>query len=106
MKQKDLMSRRVLIVRMGTVLGVGLSDPKAWALPKYSDCSFLMDMEVPLAIGTVRTPPFPVKSRDFYILLRLKDLTLPREDMTCLLGTNSSFPFRSNCNKESVIEGS
>jgi hypothetical protein len=90
---------------MGTVLGVGLLAPKAWARPKYSDCSFVMDVEVPLTVGTVRTPPFPVKSRDYYILLRMQDMNLPLEDTVCLLGTASSLPFRLNCNKESVIEG-
>ena len=64
-----------------------------------------MDVEVPLAIGTVRTPPFPVKSRDYYILLRMQGVNLPLHDTMCLLGTATAWSLRSDCNKEPVIEG-
>jgi hypothetical protein len=97
------MSRRELIVKIGAIAGVGLLAHKAWARPKYSDCALVMDVDCPLVVGTLRTTPFAVRSRNYYILLRLRDMNLPWEDTVCLLGT--TWPRRSVCNQEPLIEG-
>jgi hypothetical protein len=96
------MSRRALIASLCVVLGVGLMGAKAWA----SICRFCrkaaVDMPVSLAVGTVRTPEFPVKGQPYLIMIEAEK-RLPFADMNCMLGLETPLP-DPKCNQEPLLQ--
>ncbi len=61
-----------------------------------------MDMPVSLAVGTVRTPEFPVKPQPYLIMIRAEK-RMPFDDMNCMLGLATPMP-EPKCNKEPLLQ--
>jgi len=63
-----------------------------------------LDMPVSLALGTVRSPGFPVKRAKYMIILRAEDGHMPFPKLNCIMGggfvPQDLFP----CINESVLE--
>lgn len=96
------LSRRDLIVGVGGALGVVLLRPTAFAGVWWGGRKPAVDMPVSLAVGTVRTPEFPVK-RDPYLIIIRAEKRLPFADMNCMLGLATPLP-DPNCNKEPLLQ--
>jgi hypothetical protein len=62
-----------------------------------------VDMPVSLAIGTVRTPEFPVISDAYDIMLQAEKL-LPFRDMQCMKGLKDGTLDFQECEKKPLIE--
>jgi hypothetical protein len=98
------MSGRKLIGVVGGMLGVLYMVPSVSAgshkdFPeKYSD----VYMPVSLAVGTVRTPEFPVVVQAYDILIQAQR-SLPINQMQCMMGATSN-PFESkNCTSDDPL---
>jgi hypothetical protein len=98
------MSGRKLIGIVGGMLGVLYMVPSVSAgshkdFPeKYSD----IYMPVSLAVGTVRTPEFPVAVQAYDILIQAQR-TLPISKMQCMMGaTSNPFEFK-NCSSDDPL---
>jgi hypothetical protein len=98
------MSRRKLIGIIGATLGVLIMSPTVSAgsrkdFPeKYSD----VYMPVSLAVGTVRTPEFPVVPQAYDIIIQAQR-SLPISQMMCMMGATSN-PFESkNCTSDDPL---
>jgi hypothetical protein len=85
---------------MGGMMGMLLFG--SWA---FADKRAVIDMPVSLAVGTIRTPEFPVKHDSYLILIRAEK-SLPFADMNCMMGLTSGPLSRYNCNKEPLIQAS
>jgi hypothetical protein len=96
------MSRREPIASLGGVLGAGLMGAKAWAGVCWGCRKPAVDMPVSLAVGTVRTPEFPVKRQPYLIMIRAEK-RLPFDEMNCMLGLTVAMP-DPNCNKEPLLQ--
>jgi hypothetical protein len=66
---------------------------------RYSD----VDMPVSLAVGTVRTPEFPVRHEAYFIMIQAEK-HLPYVDMKCMMGLTAGPTEASECNKEPVLK--
>lgn len=97
------LSRRDLIVGVGGVLGVALLGPKALAGIFWGGRKPAVDMPVSLAVGTVRTPEFPVK-RDAYLIIIRAEKRLPFADMNCMMGLTTGPGDPYNCDKEPLLQ--
>jgi hypothetical protein len=81
---------------IGGILGAVLFVPSSCAGKRpdhpyrYSD----VDMPVSLAVGTVRTPEFPVVNQWYWILLQVEK-PLPFQRMRCMMGVTSGAPIDS-----------
>jgi len=102
----SLVTRRKLLAGIGAAVGANAMARRAWAKPKFSDCAFVMDVEVPLTVGTVRTPEFQVKQKNYYIFVRMtsKDTPAGQDALPCLLGNSFRDEFYK-CAGEAVLEG-
>ena len=60
-----------------------------------------LDMPVSLALGTVRSPEFPVKRAKYEILLRAENGHMPYAEQACLMGVSPAY---SKCNTQSVLQ--
>ena len=99
------MSRRKLIGIICGILGVLLPGPIVSAVGhkehkyRYSE----IDMPVSLAVGTVRTPQFPVKHEAYFIMVQAEK-RLPFVDMRCMMGLeNGTLDFK-DCTKEPLLQ--
>jgi hypothetical protein len=95
-------SRRNLIAGLRGVLIVGLMGATAWAGVCWGCRKPAVDMPVSLAVGTLRTPEFPVKRQPYLIMIRAEK-RLPFDDLNCMLGLDSAMP-DPNCNKEPLLQ--
>jgi len=88
------------------VLCVGLCVLTALADGKTPNCSpdprLSVDMPISLAIGTVRTPEFPVKHKPYDIDIRAQ-WNLPTDELKCRMGFELS-PGYPQCRLEPLIE--
>ena len=66
---------------------------------RYSE----IDMPVSLAVGTVRTPEFPVIHEAYFIMIQAEK-RLPFVDMECMMGLMSGPLEKSDCNKEPLLQ--
>ena len=94
-------TRRELIAGVGGMLGVVLLRPRA-------DISLggrkpAVDMPVSLAVGTVRTPEFPVKREPYLIIIRA-ERRLSLADMNCMMGLTTGPLDSTNCDKEPLLQ--
>lgn len=96
------LSRRDLIAGVGGVLGVVLLGPRALAGICWGCRKPTVDMPVSLAVGTVRTPEFPVKHQAYLIIIRAEK-RLPFADMNCMLGLATPLP-DPNCSQEPLLQ--
>lgn len=62
---------------------------------RYSE----IDMPVSLAVGTVRTPEFPVKHEAYFIMIQAQKGHLPFGDMTCMMGLTTGPLDTKRCNQ-------
>ena len=67
---------------------------------RYSD----VDMPVSLALGTVRTPEFPVKQEAYFIMLLAHKGHLPFRDMQCMMGLLSDPLAKTECREEPLLQ--
>lgn len=95
------LSRRDLIAGVGAVLGVVLLRPKA--LAGWGGRKPAIDMPVSLAVGTVRTPEFPVKHQPYLVMIRAKR-SLPFADMNCMMGVSWGPLSSYNCDVEPLLQ--
>src|SRR5437660_1558133 len=99
------MSRRGLIGIISGTLGTLLCGPIVSAAgPKehkyrYSE----IDMPVSLAVGTVRTPEFPVIHEAYFIMIQTEK-RLPFVDQECMMGLMSGPLEKSECKKEPLLQ--
>ncbi len=96
------LSRRDLIVGVVGALGVVLLGPTALAGMRWGGRKPAVDIPVSLAVGTVRTPEFPVK-RDAYLIIIRAEKRLPFADMNCMLGLEAPLP-NPDCSKEPMLQ--
>jgi hypothetical protein len=99
------MSRRDLIGVICGTLGVLLLGPSVSAgSPKQHKYRYSeIDMPVSLAVGTVRTPEFPVIHEAYFIMIQTEK-RLPFVDQQCMMGLMSG-PFeKRDCNKEPLLQ--
>ena len=66
---------------------------------RYSD----IDMPVSLAVGTVRTPEFPVIHEAYFIMVQAEK-RLPFRDMQCMMGLMSGPLEKRDCNQEPLLQ--
>lgn len=59
-------------------------------------------MPVSLAVGTVRTPGFPVERQPYPIII-CAEKRLPFDDLNCMLGLELAMP-DPKCNKEPLLQ--
>jgi hypothetical protein len=60
-------------------------------------------LPVSLAIGTVRTPEFPVKHEAYFIVLQAEP-RLPFDDMRCMMGLKDGTLHYKDCKKEPLVQ--
>ncbi|HXN72804.1 MAG TPA: hypothetical protein VN861_09665 [Candidatus Acidoferrales bacterium] len=97
------LSRRDLIAGVGGALGVVLLGPRAAADISLGGRKPAVDMPVSLAVGTVRTPEFPVKRQPYLIIIRAEK-RLPFADMNCMMGLTTGPGDPYNCDKEPLLQ--
>jgi hypothetical protein len=97
------MTRRELIAILCGVLGVVLLGPKALAGIFWGGRKPAVDMPVSLAVGTVRTPEFPVQHQPYLIIIRAEK-RLPIADMNCMMGLTTGPLDSTNCDKEPLLQ--
>jgi len=101
----DRMYRRQLIGTLGGLIGslflvtYGFAAKKAYHTYRRPE----IDMPVSLAVGTVRTPEFPVKSADYLIMVQA-ERRQPFEDMLCKMGLTTGPLSSYNCDKEPLLQ--
>lgn len=99
------MSKRSLIVAMAGLLGALLILPGIAAARskghkyRYSE----IDMPVSLAVGTIRTPEFPVIPQSYDILLAAEK-RIPFADLRCMMGLKDGTLDFKDCNNEPLIQ--
>ena len=85
---------------------LALCEPAAFARGKALRCSSdhgtSVDMPISLAIGTVRTPEFPVKHK-LYLIEFEANWNLPTNEIRCMMGFQLT-PGYHECKLEPVIE--
>jgi hypothetical protein len=81
-------SQTLTMCGMASLLLLG---PVAWAKrrPEHPYRYSIVDMPVSLAIGTVRTPAFPVAKNWYWIMVQVEK-PLPFMQMVCMMGVTSS----------------
>lgn len=67
---------------------------------RYSD----VDMPVSLAVGTVRTPEFPVRGEAYFIMLQARKGQIPFFDMVCMMGITSGPLDKERCSQAPLLE--
>jgi hypothetical protein len=99
------MFRRKLIAVMRGALSLLILVPNLSARSskdhkyRYSE----IDMPVSLAVGTVRTPEFPVIHEAYFIMVQAEK-RLPFVDMECMMGLMSGPLDKSKCDKEPLLQ--
>ena len=63
----------------------------------------VVDVPVSLAVGTVRTPEFPVKHEAYFIMLQAEP-RLPFDDMRCMMGLKDGTLDYKDCKNEPLIQ--
>jgi len=96
-------SRRDLIAGVGRLLGVGLLGPKALASVCWGCRKPEVNMPVSLAVGTVRTPEFPVKHQPYLVIIQA-ERRLPLADMNRMMGLTTGPRDPYNCNEEPLLQ--
>src|ERR1039458_8070119 len=98
-------SRRELIGGMAGVLGALFFESRAWAGNCFLCRKPVVDMPVSLAVGTVRTPEFPVKHFMYIISIDVQ-MRFPRCELQCMMGVKLAWEL-GHCkmfNFERVLE--
>jgi hypothetical protein len=67
---------------------------------RYSD----VDIPVSLAIGTTRTPEFPVKHEAYFIMVQAQKGHIPFVDMRCMMGLMSNPLEKKGCHEEPLLQ--
>jgi hypothetical protein len=83
--------RRVLCALViGEILGALLLGASGFATtrPDHPYRYSVVDMPVSLAVGTVRTPEFPVVSHWYWIMIQVQE-PLPAQQMRCMMGVTT-----------------
>jgi hypothetical protein len=96
-------SRRDLITGVSGLMGFALLGPRALAGICWDCRKPAVDMAVSLAVGTVRTPEFPVKREPYLIIIRAEK-RLPFADMNCMMGLTTGPLDSTNCDKEPLLQ--
>lgn len=62
----------------------------------------VVDVPVSLAVGTIRTPVFPVVSQWYDIMVQVEE-PLPFQQMTCMMGVGSGMLDPKDCNSDDPL---
>jgi hypothetical protein len=92
-------SGRKLIAFIGGTLGMLFLVPGACAR-SHKDHPYrhsVVDMPVSLAVGSIRTPEFPVLSQWYDIMVQVEK-PLPFQQMQCMMGVTAGSLEREDCN--------